>query len=76
MTKALSMKMVNKTRKAYRSYARTLVEHGLLDDTDQIYFLTREEIRRLIADRDPRVERPRPTSADASSLRPPSCNSH
>jgi rifampicin phosphotransferase len=53
MTKALSMKMVNTTRKAYRSYARTLVEHGLLDDTDQIYFLTREEIRRLIADRDP-----------------------
>jgi pyruvate,water dikinase len=29
------------------------VAHGLLDDTDQIYFLTREEIGRLIADRDP-----------------------
>ena len=53
MTKALSMKMINKTRKAYRSYARTLVDHGLLDDTDQIYFLTREEIGRLIADRNP-----------------------
>lgn len=53
MTKALSMKMVNHTRKAYRSYARALVEHGLLDDSDQIHFLTREEIGRLIADRDP-----------------------
>ena len=53
MTKALSMRMVNRTRKAYRSYATTLVQHGLLDDTDQIYFLTREEIGRLIADHDP-----------------------
>jgi pyruvate,water dikinase len=53
MTKALSMRMVNETRKAYRSYAKTLVERGLLDDTDQIYFLTREEIGRLINDRDP-----------------------
>jgi pyruvate,water dikinase len=53
MTKALSMRMVNETRKAYRSYATTLVAHGLLDDTDQIYFLTREEIGRLINDRDP-----------------------
>ena len=53
MTKALSMKMVNRTRKAYRSYATTLVQNGLLDDADQIYFLTREEIGRLIQDRDP-----------------------
>ena len=53
MTKALSMKMVNRTRQAYRSYATTLVKHGLLDDADQIHFLTREEIGRLINDRDP-----------------------
>jgi pyruvate,water dikinase len=53
MTKALSMRMVNETRKAYRSYSTTLVAHGLLDDTDQIYFLTRQEIGRLINDRDP-----------------------
>ena len=53
MTKAFSMKMVNKTRKAYRKYAKTLVAQGLLDDTDQIYFLTREEIGQLIEDRDP-----------------------
>jgi pyruvate,water dikinase len=53
MTKALSMRMVNETRKAYRSYAKTLVERGLLDDTDQIYFLTKEEVGRLINDRDP-----------------------
>jgi phosphohistidine swiveling domain-containing protein len=53
MTKAYCMKMVNKTRKAYRKYAKTLVEHGLLDDTDQIYFLTREEIGQVIEDRNP-----------------------
>ena len=53
MTKALSMRIVNRTRKAYRSYATTLVQHGLLDDTDQIYFLTREEIGRLIEDHNP-----------------------
>ncbi len=53
MTKALSMKMVNRTRQAFRGYATTLVGHGLLDDVDQIYFLTREEIGRLIQDRDP-----------------------
>jgi phosphohistidine swiveling domain-containing protein len=53
MTKAFSMKMVNKTRQAYRKYAKTLVAQGLLDDTDQIYFLTREEIGQLIEDRDP-----------------------
>jgi pyruvate,water dikinase len=53
MTKALSMKMVNRTRQAYRSYAATLVEHGLLADADQIYFLTHQEIGRLIKDRDP-----------------------
>jgi pyruvate,water dikinase len=53
MTKALSMKMVNRTRQAYRSYAATLVEHGLLADADQIYFLTHQEIGRLIKDHDP-----------------------
>lgn len=53
MTKALSMKMVNRTRQAYRRYAVTLVAHGLLSDTDQIYFLTQQEIGRLIEDRNP-----------------------
>ena len=53
MTKALSMRMVNRARKAYRDYAVTLVERGLLDDADQIYFLTRQEIGRLVEDCDP-----------------------
>jgi pyruvate,water dikinase len=53
MTKALSMRMVNRVRKAYRDYAVTLVERGLLDDADQIYFLTRQEIGRLVEDCDP-----------------------
>ena len=53
MTKAASMKMINETRKAYRKLAETLVSQGLLDDTDQVWFLTREEIKQLVADRSP-----------------------
>ena len=50
ISKALSIKMVNTVRKAYRHLARMLVSEALLDDTDQIYFLTHEEIGLLIRD--------------------------
>jgi len=43
ISKALAIKMVNELRKGYRALAIKM-----LDDTDQIYFLTHEEIGRLI----------------------------
>lgn len=45
ISKALSIKMVNELRKGYRALASRI---ELLDDTDQIYFLTHEEIGELI----------------------------
>jgi pyruvate,water dikinase len=50
ITKGLSIKMVDKIRKAYQHLASGLVNDGLLDDTDQIYFLTHEELGSLISD--------------------------
>ena len=51
LTKSVSIRMINETRKAYRHLAQTLVSQGLLDDTDQVFFLTREELRQLITGR-------------------------
>ena len=45
ISKALSIKMVNELRKGYRALASGI---NLLDDSDQIYFLTHEEIGQLI----------------------------
>jgi len=53
ITKALSIKMVDTMRKGYHALALKLVQNLLLDDTDQAYFLTHDELGRLIADRDP-----------------------
>lgn len=53
LNKANSMRMLHRIRKAYRQYAENLVAEGLLEDTDQIYFLTHQEIAKLISDRDP-----------------------
>ncbi len=53
ITKAASIKVLNKVRKAYREYSALLVKEGLLADTDQIYFLTHREIGELIRDRSP-----------------------
>lgn len=47
ISKALSIKMVNELRKGYRALAVRMHESGLLDDEDQIYFLTYEEIGSL-----------------------------
>jgi rifampicin phosphotransferase len=50
ITKALSIRMVNTMRKGYQSLALNLLDLKLLDDPDQIYFLTHEEIGHLISD--------------------------
>jgi len=54
ITKAYSIKMVNTVRKGYRFLAKQMVEAELLDDVDQIYFLTYDEIGRLLNDHDPK----------------------
>ncbi|MBE0647397.1 MAG: hypothetical protein IH596_06415 [Bacteroidales bacterium] len=50
ISKALSIKMVNELRKGYRALASKMLDPGslMLDDEDQIYFLTHEEIGKLI----------------------------
>ena len=52
ITKALSIKMVDKMRKGYNALSRKLVEQGLLADTDQVFFLTHEELGLLITGRE------------------------
>ena len=52
ITKALSIKMVDTIRRGYNALALTLISEQLLDDPDQVYFLTHEELGRLIADKD------------------------
>jgi pyruvate,water dikinase len=54
ITKALSIKMVSKIRTAYQVLANKLVEEGLLEDTDQVFFLTHEELGVLISDKQSR----------------------
>ena len=53
ITKAYSIKMVNTMRKGYRMLAKQMVDAGLLDDMDQIYFLTHQEIGLLLNDHHP-----------------------
>ena len=53
ITKGLSIKMVDTVRKGYQAFAVRLGEAGLLDDRDQGYFLTHEELGQLITDRSP-----------------------
>jgi pyruvate,water dikinase len=50
-SKAHSIKMVSVVRKAYLEMALKMVEHELLDDVDQVYFLTHEEIGLLLKDK-------------------------
>ena len=52
ITKALSIKMVDAIRRGYNALALKLVSEQLLDDPDQVYFLTQEELGRLISDQD------------------------
>ncbi|MCX6266436.1 MAG: PEP-utilizing enzyme [Bacteroidetes bacterium] len=53
ITKAYSIKMVSKVRKGYHTLAKKMTESGLLDDPDQIYFLTHDEIGMLLKDKNP-----------------------
>ena len=53
ITKALSIKMVSTVRKGYVSLAIKMRDAGLLDDPDQVYFLTHDEIGQLLTDHDP-----------------------
>lgn len=53
-TKSASIKFQRKFRMAYLELANLMVRDGLLDDSDQVFFLTHEEIGRAIDDRDPR----------------------
>ena len=53
ITKAYSIKMVSTVRKGYRILAKKMHEARLLDDVDQIYFLTQQEIEQLLKDHNP-----------------------
>lgn len=51
-TKAFSIKMVSIVRKGYQFLAARMVENKMLDDVDQVYFLTHDEIGKLLIDCD------------------------
>ncbi len=72
ITKALSIKMVDTIRRGYNALALRLVSELQLDDPDQVYFLTHEEIGRLIEDKDPawkaKAARRRELLADTDKL--------
>ena len=53
ITKSASIKVLHRIRTAWQHYAELLVQEGLLDDTDQIYYLTHEEIGKMIRDYSP-----------------------
>ena len=52
-TKATSIKFLDKVRKGYRHFAIQLVDEGFLDDHDQVYFLTHEELGKMITQKSP-----------------------
>jgi pyruvate,water dikinase len=52
-SKSLCIRIQNKARKAYIRLGELLTEQGLLDDPDQVFFLTHEETGELLRDRDP-----------------------
>ena len=53
ITKSASIKVLHKLRVAWQKYAELLVQEGLLNDTDQVYYLTHEEIGKMIIDYSP-----------------------
>jgi phosphohistidine swiveling domain-containing protein len=53
ITKSASIKVLHKLRTAWEHYAQLLVNEGLLNDTDQVYYLTHEEIGQMIKDYSP-----------------------
>jgi pyruvate,water dikinase len=53
ISKAYSIRMVNTMRKGYQALAQQMTTTGLLGDPDQVYFLTHEELGKLLDDRSP-----------------------
>ncbi len=53
ITKSASIKVLHKIRTAWQHYAELLVKKGLLDDVDQVYYLTHEEIGQMVMDHSP-----------------------
>jgi pyruvate,water dikinase len=53
ITKSASIKVLHRIRTAWQHYAELLVKEGLLDDADQVYYLTHEEIGQMIKDYSP-----------------------
>jgi len=53
ITKSASIKLLHKIRTAWQHYAELLVKAGLLNDTDQVYYLTHEEIGQMIKNHSP-----------------------
>ena len=53
ITKSASIKVLHKIRTAWKHYAEILVKEGLLNDADQVYYLTHEEVGKLIKDHSP-----------------------
>lgn len=53
ITKSASIKVLHRIRKAYQHFAGLLVQEGLLNDADQVYYLTHEEIGKMIQDLSP-----------------------
>jgi phosphohistidine swiveling domain-containing protein len=47
-TKSMAVKVQQKIKKAYLALAALMVEAGLLDDADQVFFLTHEELGRVL----------------------------
>ncbi len=54
ISKAYSIRILNRIRQGYKALAQIMVSERLLDDTDQVYFLTHDEIRELILNPDPK----------------------
>ncbi|MCX6248745.1 MAG: PEP-utilizing enzyme [Bacteroidetes bacterium] len=53
ITKSASIKVLHRLRTAWQHFAEVLIKEGLLDDSDQVYYLTHEEIGKLIKDYSP-----------------------
>jgi len=53
ITKSASIKLLHRIRIAYQHFAELLVQKGLLNDNDQVYYLTHEEIGKMIKDNSP-----------------------
>jgi pyruvate,water dikinase len=53
ITKSASIKVLHRIRTAYQHYAEILVKEGFLYDTDQVFYLTHEEIGLMIKDSSP-----------------------